>query len=57
MKGTDPNLASLTDAELADFFEVTLDGSRGHVGDAFYRNLHFAAEIDRRVLECYGKED
>ena len=57
MKRTDPNLTSLTDAELADFFEVTLDGSRGHVGDAFYRNLHFAAEIDRRVLECYGKKD
>ena len=57
MKRTDPNLASLTDAELADFFEVTLDGSRGHVGDAFYRNPDFAAEIDRRVLECCGEED
>jgi hypothetical protein len=57
MKGTDPNLASLTDAELAQFFEVTLDGSRGYVGDAFYRNLAFAAEIDRRVMESYGKED
>ena len=57
MKRTDPNLTSLTDAELADFFEVTLDGSRGHVGDAFYRNPNFVAEIDRRVLESYGKED
>lgn len=57
MKRTDPNLTSLTDAELAQFFEVTLDGSRGHVGDAFYRNLDFATEIDRRVMERYGKED
>lgn len=57
MKGTDLNLASLTDAELVQFFEVTLDNSRGHIGDAFYRNLAFAAEIDRRVLESYGKDD
>ena len=57
MKRTDPNLTSLTDAELADFFEVTLEGSRGHVGDAFYRNIDFAVEIDRRVLESYGRED
>lgn len=57
MKRTDSNLASLTDTELAEFFEVTLDGSRGHIGDAFYQNLDFAAEIDRRVLESYGKED
>jgi len=57
MKSTDPNLDSLTDAELAQFFEVTLDGSRRYVGEAFYRNLAFAAEIDRRVLESYGKDD
>jgi len=56
VKAADPNLASLTDGELAEFYEATLDGSRGHVGDAFYRNLAFAAEIDRRVLQSYGKE-
>jgi hypothetical protein len=57
VRAADANLASLTDGELAEFYEATLDGTRGHVGDAFYRNVAFAAEIDRRVSENYGKED
>ena len=57
MKRIDPNLALLTDAELAEFFEVTLDGSRGCLEGVFYRNADFSGEIDRRVLETYGKDD
>lgn len=56
MKGTDSNLASLTDSEHARFYTVTLDGSRGHVGDAFYRNTAFAAEIERRVLAMEAQQ-
>jgi hypothetical protein len=53
----DPYLASLTDSELAEFYAVTLGGDRGCVEGVFYRNADFGGEIDRRVLESYGKDD
>jgi hypothetical protein len=36
---------------------VTLGGDRGCVEGVFYRNADFGGEIDRRVLESYGKDD
>jgi hypothetical protein len=36
---------------------VTLDGSRGQIGYAFYRLADFAAEIDRRVREMEAQQD
>lgn len=54
----DPNLTSLTDEELVELFEATLDRSRANLDGSSYFYIHrdFELEISRRVYKWYEEK-